>query len=276
MSDQTPPKEIRQLTTEVTQNLYGLTLDQYNILKTSPAFLGLTPSQLQWSLAFCKQMNINPFLNEVSFQIRKARRGDNWVETLVPVLHIGTMRIRAHRSGDFGGIDAPTFTYKADGTPDSCTIAVYRKSIERPFVATCWWDEVVQLHDGKPNASWEKMKRTMLAKCTEAAAHRKAFPDQMESIYISEEMQDDALALPKAVITQDPDPLDPAIEKAVLALGWSPMKGRLEYERAGCDKEAFLASLQELFEQRAKEPARKTHHDDAPVVQPALIEADAQ
>jgi hypothetical protein len=43
--------------------------------------------------------------------------------------------------------------------------------------------------DGKPNSMWAKMACNQLAKCAEALAIRKAFPEDLAGLYAPEEMQ---------------------------------------------------------------------------------------
>ena len=57
------------------------------------------------------------------------------------------------------------------------------------FTATALWSEYVQTKkDGGVSTMWAKMSSTMLAKCAEALALRKAFPQDLSGIYTAEEM----------------------------------------------------------------------------------------
>ena len=67
-----------------------------------------------------------------------------------------------------------------DGAPKLCKVRVYRKDWARPAVGVAYWNEYVQTTRDKqtgktrPNAMWSKMPHTMLAKCAESLAIRKA------------------------------------------------------------------------------------------------------
>lgn len=71
--------------------------------------------------------------------------------------------------------------------PVAAKVAVLRGG--QRFSAVAMWDEFVQTdRDGKPNAMWGRMKANQLAKCAEALALRKAFPQDLAGIYTDDEM----------------------------------------------------------------------------------------
>jgi phage recombination protein Bet len=108
---------------------------------------------------------------------------------------IDLFRSKAQESGEYDGQDEPEFngvdTFEYDQEtithPKFCTVKVYRKNIGRPFVATAAWDEYYPGH--KRGTMWRKMPRVMLAKCAEALAIRKGFPDKLGRVYAVEEME---------------------------------------------------------------------------------------
>jgi hypothetical protein len=89
----------------------------------------------------------------------------------------------------------------------------------REFTAEAFYDECVQMrnvYDGsgngkqkigeEPNSMWEKRPHGQLGKCAEAAALRKAFPEETGGAYIEEEFTDDAHAAEERVRHQPPKP----------------------------------------------------------------------
>jgi phage recombination protein Bet len=71
--------------------------------------------------------------------------------------------------------------------PAAARVVVLRNGNRYP--ATALWSEYVQtVKDGAPNTMWAKMGANQLAKCAEALALRKAFPQDLSGIYTSEEM----------------------------------------------------------------------------------------
>jgi hypothetical protein len=103
---------------------------------------------------------------------------------------IGLYRIQAHRTGQYAGISEPEFgpnrTLKVGQEeflyPEWCTLTV-KKIIDGniiEFTAKEFWIEnyaVAKKDTLAPNSMWKKRPFGQLAKCTEAQALRKAFPD---------------------------------------------------------------------------------------------------
>jgi phage recombination protein Bet len=74
-----------------------------------------------------------------------------------------------------------------DEPPAAAKVVVLRDG--QPFPAVALWTEFVQTNkDGTPNAMWKRMGANQLAKCAEAAALRKAFPQDLAGIYTDAEM----------------------------------------------------------------------------------------
>lgn len=71
--------------------------------------------------------------------------------------------------------------------PAAAKTVVIRNGGRYPAIAT--WTEYVQTtRDGSPNTMWSKMGANQLAKCSEALALRKAFPQDLSGIYTDAEM----------------------------------------------------------------------------------------
>ncbi len=104
------------------------------------------------------------------------------------------------RSGIVGK-SAPTFTYKADGTVESCTITV-RKSVGTmigDFTDTVYFDEYTT---GKNQ--WLTRPRTMIAKVAEMHALRQACPEELGKAYVEEEFQkDEAVSVDVEVLSDE-------------------------------------------------------------------------
>lgn len=75
----------------------------------------------------------------------------------------------------------------------SATVTVYKFAHDEwhPVTASAYWDEYVPLFNGeidRKKTGWVKMPRVMLAKCAEAQALRKAWPDDLGNVYTIEEV----------------------------------------------------------------------------------------
>lgn len=74
-----------------------------------------------------------------------------------------------------------------DEPPVAAKVVVYRDG--EPFSGVAMYREFVQTkRDGKPNSMWARMPANQLAKCAEAQALRKAYPQELSGIYVDEEM----------------------------------------------------------------------------------------
>jgi hypothetical protein len=96
----------------------------------------------------------------------------------------------ASRYKDFGAVDEPEYEFEnpKDRIPVMARVKVWKKGLEHPTVGIAYWDEYspANLDDAKA-FMWKKMPKLMLAKCAEALALRKAYPD-LSDIYTDEEM----------------------------------------------------------------------------------------
>lgn len=110
-------------------------------------------------------------------------------ETWAVQASIDSFRIRAERTGIYDGQDEPEYEYNDKKEVVLARVRVYRKDWTRPMVGVARWDEYVQTtREGKPTRFWAQMPFNQLAKCAEALALRKAFPNALAKVYTPEEM----------------------------------------------------------------------------------------
>lgn len=148
---------------------------------------GATEGEFKVLMEVAKTRNLNPLLRQVHFVKRwdKDKSKSIWAAQV----SIDGLRSVADRTGQYDGQDEPENEYAPDGKLVLVRLKVYRKGISRPFVGIARWSEYVQTtKDGSPTRFWREMPHTMLAKCAEALAMRKAFPEDTSGLYINEEM----------------------------------------------------------------------------------------
>ena len=129
----------------------------------------------------------------VARQVWATRLHDGDDERLIIGLSIEGFRCAAHRTGRYAGISRPSFIFR-DGddpqdpasVPAECSVTVYRlvDGSRCPFEATVYHAELYGAGTKYRNDS----PRGWLAKCAEAAALRKAFPNELGGVYSPEEM----------------------------------------------------------------------------------------
>ncbi|HEY6924447.1 MAG TPA: phage recombination protein Bet, partial [Steroidobacteraceae bacterium] len=152
---------------------------------------GATPIEFRMLLEVARLRRLNPFLKQIHFVKRRSKdRNDNWVETWTSQVSIDGLRAIAERTGKYDGQDEPEYERDKEGLILAAKVRVYRKDWSRPAVGVARWSEYVQTtRDGKPTKFWDTMPHVMIAKCAEALALRKAFPEDLAGIYTDEEME---------------------------------------------------------------------------------------
>ncbi len=162
------------------------------VLGTSKDGKDRPDEDLMFFLYTAKRTGLDPLVN----QIYAVYRWDTRIgrEKMTIQTGIDGMRLVAQRSGDYAGQDDSVYLPEDESTkyPVKASVTVYKivHGTRVGFTATARWSEYVQLtKDGKPSNLWEKMPYLMLAKCAEALALRKAFPNELSGIYTDVEMQ---------------------------------------------------------------------------------------
>jgi len=167
------------------QNDIVITQEQFKLISEAVSTQHPTKPELDLYFYDCARRGVHPLDKLIHFTKRQGR--------YTPIISIDYMRIRAESSGAYAGSDDATFT----GTkPDTATVTVWKMvgGMRCPFTATARWAEYAP--GDKEGFMWKKMPHTMLAKCAEALALRKAFPGQLSGLYSNDEMSQAGVSLP--------------------------------------------------------------------------------
>lgn len=158
------------------------TPEQIELIKRTVA-VGATNDELALFLAQCNRTGLDAFARQIYF-IKRGGKGSVQVS-------IDGFRVVAERTGELDGQDVHwcgddgqwVDVWLKPGNPAAARVMVYRKGCSHAFPGIARW---VEYQAGGP--MWQKMPATMLAKCAEALALRKAFPHQLSGLYTSDEM----------------------------------------------------------------------------------------
>lgn len=177
-----------------------VTDDQIDLIKRTVA-VGATDAELQLYLYDCQRHGVHPLDKLLHFTKRQGK--------YTPITSIDLLRSRAADTGELAGIDDAEFAGELATALFAARVTVYRmvQGIRCPFTATARWSEY------KPDQDfmWKRMPHTMLAKCAEALALRRAFPRQLAGLYAREEMSQ-AEAMPARTLVSPPAPETVTIE----------------------------------------------------------------
>lgn len=172
---------------------------------------------------YCVARQLDPMKKPchiVPMRVRDSRSGDySWRDVVMPGIY--EYRTTATRTGLYlGQSDAefgPEIEHLGVKAPAWCRIVVYRwnekAQMRAEYPARIKFSEAVATTRNKKtseievNDRWTKAPEQMLEKCTEAAALRKAFPDELGGTHTAEEMVGQQLE--PIVVDSQPSGLNP-------------------------------------------------------------------
>ena len=190
---------------------FGVDKGQWKVLVEAIYPAARTPDSIVMVLSYCKSRNLDPFKRPVHIvPVYDSARGA-YIESVWP--GISELRTTASRTKGYAGCDeaqfGPNITMEFKGRvksggnwedakidlefPEWCRITVYRivDGQKCKFVGPkVKWLETyaTQGPSDLPNKMWEERTEGQLEKCAEAAALRRAFPEELGNELTAEEM----------------------------------------------------------------------------------------
>lgn len=173
-----------------------------NVLRNS-LYPSAQTDSIKLVIGYCKAAGLDPIQKPVHIVPMWDSKLGTMRDVIMP--GIGSYRTQAARSGEYAGVSEPEFGDDVTKTlggaeityPAWCRVIVKRllaNGAIAEFAATERWIENYAVKGGKeksiaPNTMWMKRPYAQLAKCAEAQALRKAFPEFSGAQPTADEME---------------------------------------------------------------------------------------
>lgn len=186
-----------------------ITPEQLALIKKT-IFRDATDEELALFKHICELRQLDPFARQI--YARKQRqfnyKTQKYDEAMVIITGIDGFRLIAERSKKYAGQLGPFFTedgekwldaWIKDTPPKAVKVAVLRHDFKEPMWSMARFNAYCPHNDkGEPTGQWRSMPDGMIAKCAEALALRRAFPEELSGLYTNDEMQQAAAPIKTA------------------------------------------------------------------------------
>lgn len=253
---------------------------QWHTLSRS-LFPGASQESILMVIDYCRARGLDPLKKPCHIVPMDVKVGNQYEKRDVILPGIYEYRTTAQKTHQYMGHSVPEYGEEKDFdgvmAPEWCSLIVYRWNAQAQtkaeYPVKVWFSEVYATkYDKKTNkqvinSRWSRAPRQMLTKCTEAAALREAFPDELGGEMTFEEMVDQhpielesqapPFTMSKIAVTKVVKAMNEAIEKgehtAIWEIymesseeEWNYVTGKLDRWRAKEWSEALSAAAQEV------------------------------
>lgn len=173
--------------------------EQLDLIKAQCA-KDTSDNEFQLFAEVCRQRGLNPLTGQIYAIVRNDKQSPTGKRMVIQT-GIDGLRAIAERSGEYAG-QTKTEWCGQDGAwrdiwlskepPAAARVGVRRRGYDEPTYGVAMWDEYAPYRtyngDKKLEPMWQQRPAGQLAKCAEALALRKAFPQDLSGLYSAEEM----------------------------------------------------------------------------------------
>jgi phage recombination protein Bet len=186
------------------------TPEQTQLISTTIA-PGCSNDELRLFAYACQRTGLDPFSKQI-YAIKRAGK-------MTIQAGIDGLRSIAERTGQLDGSETLwcgddgqwTDVWLGSKPPAAAKTTIWRKGAGHPFTGVARFQDY-----NAGQGLWTKMGATMIAKCSEALALRKAFPADLSGVYSTDEMEQ---AVEPVTVTSAPAPALPAGDDKVFTAG---------------------------------------------------------